>query len=193
VTIGNPTPITTFSGEADALALSNGTTATSNVAPADGSTTEVAGIDPRTYRVLDTGGLSGKLNGWEVRDGNNATKLAGLTMDMALAWSRDGSIVVADVTHPDRPTTITTVDPSAPGTPISPMFSVPAGNYWRLFDGSRTGFALLGLGPHRAGDTPWVGADELVAVELATGRSAVLVPPDAGPTGLHPAGWISAP
>ena len=36
-------------------------------------------IDPKTYRVLDTGGPSGKLNGWEVREGNNATKLAGLT------------------------------------------------------------------------------------------------------------------
>jgi hypothetical protein len=190
---GNPASITKFSGQADPLALSNGTTATSNVAPADGSTTQVAGVDPKTYRVLDTGGPSGTLNGWEVRDGNGATKLAGLTMDIALAWNADGSIVVADVTHPDRPATITTVDPAAPGKPITPTFPVPAGNYWRLFDGSRSGFALLGLGAHRAGDAPWVGADELVAIDLSTARSAVLVPADPGLTGLHPAGWISAP
>jgi hypothetical protein len=114
-------------------------------------------------------------------------------MDMALAWGADGSVVVADVTHPDRPATVTTVDPAAPGKPITPTFPVPAGNYWRLFDGSRSGFALLGLGAHRAGDAPWLGADELVAIELSTARSAVLVPADPGLTGLHPAGWISAP
>ena len=189
---GNPASITRFSGQADPLALSNGTTATSNVAPDDGSTTQVAGVDPKTYRVLDTGGPSGALDGWEVRDAT-ATKLSGLTMDMALAWGADGSIVVADVTHMDRPATITTVAASAPGTPIGPSFSVPAGSYWRLFDGSRSGFALLGLGAHRTGDAPWLGADELVAIDLTTAASAVFVPADGGLTGLHPAGWITAP
>lgn len=189
---GNPVSITRFSGQPDPLALSNGTTPTTNVAPADASTTMVAGVDPKTYRVLDTGGPSGRLNGWEVRDGNSATKLTGLTTDMALAWAADGSLVVADVTHPDRTATVTTVGVSAPGTPLTPTFSVAAGSYWRLFDGSRSGFAVLGLGAHRAVDTPWAGADELVAIELSTARSAVL-PVDPGLTGLHPAGWISAP
>jgi hypothetical protein len=190
---GNPVSITRFSGQADPLALSNGTTATSNCAPDDGSTTQVAGVDPKTYRVLDTGGPSGTLNGWEVRDGNSATKLSGLAMDMALAWGADGSIVVADVTHTDRPATITTVAASAPGTPIAPTFSVPAGSYWRLFDGSRSGFALLGLGGHRGGDAPWLGADELVAIDLTSAASAVFVPADGVLTGFHPDGWISAP
>jgi hypothetical protein len=189
---GNPVSITRFSGQADPLALSNGTTAATNVAPDDGSTTQVAGVDPKTYRALDTGGPSGILNGWEVRDGNTTTKLGGLTMDMALAWAGDGSIVLANVTHPDRPATITTVDTSSPGTSITPTFSVPAGTYWRLFAGSRAGFALLALAAHRATDAPWIGADELVAIELSTARSAVLVPADPGLAGIHTAGWITA-
>lgn len=191
---GKAETITRFSDKGEPLAVSNGTTATSNVAPEDGSTTQVAGVDPKTYRVLDTGDLSGRLNGWEVRDGSDTTgtKLAGLGMDMALAWGPDGSIVVADATHADRPATITTVAPEAPGASLTPTFSVPAGNYWRLFEGSRGGFALLGLAAARTA-APWLGADELAAVELSTARSAVLVPTDPGLTGAHPAGWIAAP
>ncbi|HEX7472602.1 MAG TPA: hypothetical protein VF323_05940, partial [Candidatus Limnocylindrales bacterium] len=195
-TIGaaNTTPITRFSGKAEPLAVSNGTTATSNVAPSDGSTTEVTGVDETAYRGLDTGGASGLLNGWEVRDTTTtATKLAGLSMDMALAWAADGSIVVADVSQAGRAATITTVDASAPVTPLTPTFSVAAGSYWRLFEGSRRSFGLLGLAAHRAGDPAWLGADELVTIELATGRSSVFVPTDPGLSGLHTAGWISAP
>jgi hypothetical protein len=114
-------------------------------------------------------------------------------MDMALAWAGDGSIVVADVTHTDRAATTTTVLPEAPGKPLTPTFSVPAGGYWRLFEGCRNGYGLLGLGASRSGDASWQGADELVVVELATGHSSVLVPKTPGLTGLHPAGWISAP
>jgi hypothetical protein len=39
----------------------------------------------------------------------------------------------------------------------------------------------------------YLGADELVAIDLKTGASAVLVPTKPGSTGLHPAGWISGP
>ena len=185
--------ITSFAGANDPLAVSNGTTATTNVAPSDRSTTEVTGVDEQGLRGLDTGGASGQLNGWEVRDTTTtAAKLKGLTMDMALAWGPAGSIVVADVTATDHPATITTVDPSAPGTPLTPTFSMVAGGYWRLFEGSRAGFGLLGLAAHRA-DAAWLGADELVAIDLASAGSAVLVPTDPGMTGLHPAGWLSAP
>ena len=182
-------------GKVEPLAISNGTTAISQVAPEDGSTTQVAGVDPQTYRVLDTGDLSGQLNGWEVRDLNAGAgkKLDGLGMDMALAWAGDGSIVVADVTHTDRAATVTTVLPEAPGKPLTPAFSIPAGGYWRLFEGCRNGFALLGLAAARSGDALWLGADELVLVDLATARSSVLVPKTPGLTGLHPAGWITAP
>jgi hypothetical protein len=192
---GKPISITTFSGKDEPLAISNGTTATSQVAPEDRSTTQVAGVDPQTYHVLDTGDLSGQLNGWEVRDVNTGAgkKLDGLGMDKALAWAGDGSIVVADVTHTDRAATITTVLPDAPGKPLTPTFSVPAGGYWRLLEGCRNGFALLGLAAARSGDSPWLGADELVLVELATARSSVLVPKTPGLVGLHPAGWITAP
>jgi hypothetical protein len=194
ITVGDkPVTVARFSGQAAPLAISNGTTPTSNVAPEEGSTTQVAGVDPKTYRMLDTGDLSGRLNGWEVRDSSagDGTKLTGLGMDMALAWTGDGAIVVADVTHADRPATITTTLTENLGH-RSPTFSVPAGDYWRLFEGSRGGFALLGLAAARTGAL-WLGADELVAVELSTARSAVLVPTDPGLTGVHPAGWITAP
>jgi hypothetical protein len=192
---GKPVLIGGFSGGADPPATSNGTTAISQVAPEDGSTTQVAGVDPKSYRMLDTGDLRGLLDGWEVREVSkgDGTKLDGLRMDMALAWAGDGSIVVADVTPTDRPATITTVLAEAPGKPLTPTFSVPAGGYWRLFEGCRNGFALLGLAAQRSGDAAWLGADELVLVELATARSAVLVPTAPGLTGLHPAGWITAP
>jgi hypothetical protein len=192
---GKRQPITMFSGKIEPLAISNGSTAVTQVAPEDGSTTQVAGVDPKSFRVLDTGDLSGQLNGWEVRDVNAGAgkKLEGLSMDMALTWAGDGSIVVADVTPTDRPATITTVLPEAPGKPLTPLFSVPAGGYWRLFEGCRNGFALLGLAAQRSGDSQWLGADELVLVELGTARSAVFVPTPPGLTGLHPAGWITAP
>jgi hypothetical protein len=192
---GKPIQIKMFSGKDEPLAISNGTTAVTQVAPEVGSTTQVAGVDPKTFRMLDTGDLSGRLNGWEVREvtEGDGTKLEGLSMDMALAWAGDGSIVVADVTHTDRPATITTVLPEAPGKPLTPTFSVPAGGYWRLFEGCGNGFALLGLAAARSGDTRWLGADELVVVELGTARSSVLVPKAPGLTGLHPAGWITAP
>ncbi len=171
---GKPEPITTFTKKTEPVAISNGTTAVTQVAPSDGSTTEVAGVDPQTYQVLDTGDLSGHLNGWEVRDVSDGAgkKLEGLSMDMALAWAGDGSIVVADVTHTDRAATITTVLPEAPGKPLTPTFSVPAGGYWRLFEGCRNGYALLGLGAPHSGDASWQGADELVLIELSSARSS---------------------
>src|SRR6185312_4603458 len=159
---GKPQPITMFSGKTEPLAISNGTTAVTQVAPEDGSTTQVAGVDPQSFQVLDTGDLSGQLNGWEVRDASEGAgkKLDGLSMDMALAWTGDGSIVVADVTHTDGAATVTTVLPEAPGKPLTPTFSVAAGGYRRLFEGCRNGFALLGLAAARSGDVPWLGADE---------------------------------
>lgn len=193
---GKVTPITTFgSGKTEPIAVSNGTTPTTNVAPENGTTTQAAGVDPVTYRVLDTGDLSGQGDTWEVRDSNGAsgaTPLKGLTMDMALAWGPGGSIVVADVAG-TGPATITTVGDKAPGTPLTPTFSVAAGTYVRLFEGSRGPIAVLGLGVKRTQDAPWIGADEFVAVDLPTGASAVLVPDDPGLTGLHTAGWITAP
>lgn len=194
---GKVTTITTFGGgKTEPIAVANGTTPTTNVAPEPGSTTQVAGVDPQTYRVLDTGDLSGQGDTWEVRDGNgpnDGTQLKGLTTDMALAWGPGGSIVVADASRTNAPATITTVSDKAPGTPLTPTFSVAAGTYWRLFEGSRSGCALLGLGARRTQEASWIGADELVAVDLATGASAVLVPDDPGLTGLHTAGWITAP
>jgi hypothetical protein len=194
---GTVTPITTFGGsKIEPIAISNGTTPTTNVAPEDGATTQVAGVDPTTYRVLDTGNLSGQGDTWEVRDGNGpngATPLKGLTTDIALAWGPDGSVVVADVSHANVPATITTETDKALGKPLTPTFSVAAGTYWRLFEGSRGTFAVLGLGASRPNDAPWIGADEVVAVDLPTGNSSVFVPSDPGLTGLHTAGWISAP
>jgi hypothetical protein len=194
---GTVAPITTFgSGKTEPIAVSNGTTPTTNIAPENGTSTQVAGVDPLTFRVLDTGSLSGQGDTWEVRDGNGSsggTSLKGLTTDKALAWGPNGSIVVAELGDPKAPATITTVSDKAPGTPLTPTFAVAAGTYWRLFEGSRSGFALLGLGAKRAQDPSWFGADELVAVDLATGASAVLIPDDAGLTGLHTAGWITAP
>jgi hypothetical protein len=64
--------------------------------------------------------------------------------------------------------------------------------YWQQFDGARGGTALLGLGADRAHDFLYLGADELVAVDLATARAAVFVPTAAGLTGVHVAGWIGA-
>ena len=198
VTIGKDTvtPIVRFSGKGEPIAVSNGTTPTIDIEPEEGTTTQVAGVDPKTYRVLDTGDLSGQGDTWEVRDGNgptDGTKLQGLTTDISLAWGPDGSIVVADVSQTKNPATITTVAVAAPGTALTPTFSVPAGTYWRLFEGSRGGFAALGLGARRSGDAPWIGADELVAVDLATARSAVLIPDQPGLTGVHTAGWVTAP
>jgi hypothetical protein len=198
VTVGKDTvtPIVRFSGKTEPIAVSNGTTPTIDIEPEDGTTTQVAGVDPKSYRVLDTGDLSGQGDTWEVRDGNgpnDGTKLKGLTTDISLAWGPEGSIVVADESQTKNPATITTVAVAASGTPLTPTFSVAAGTYWRIFEGSRGGFALLGLGAKRSGDAPWIGADQLVAVDLATARSAVLVPDDAGLTGLHTAGWITAP
>lgn len=194
---GKVTTITTFGGgKKEPIAVANGTTPTTNVAPEPGSTTQAAGVDPLTYRVLDTGDLSGQGDTWEVRAANgpkDGTQLRGLTTDKALAWGPGGSIVVAEMADAKAPATITTVTDKAPGTPLTPTFSVAAGTYWRLFEGSRNGFALLGLGAKRTQDDPSIGADELVAVDLATANSAVFVPPDPGLTGLHTAGWITAP
>jgi hypothetical protein len=89
---------------------------------------------------------------------------------------------------------MTTVDPGSPTIPVSPTFSASlAGGFWSEFEGVRGSFALLGLGSDRAHDSLYLGADELVAVDLATGRSAVFVAGDPGLTGIHVAGWITAP
>lgn len=189
---GDPGTITRFSGKAQPLGVSNGTTAVTNVAPENGTTTQTAGVDPKTFRVLDTGGLSGTLNGWEITDGASHVKLDGLTMAVTLAWGPDGTIVIADVNQADGAATIGTASPTDL-TNVTKALSLPAGSYWRLFEGSRAGFALLGLGAERAHDSLYEGADELVVVGLASARTTVFVPKATGLTGLHIAGWVTAP
>jgi hypothetical protein len=189
---GTPVSITRFSGKAQPLGVSNGTTAVTDVAPENGTSTQTAGVDPKTSKVLDTGGLSGTLNGWELTDGASHVKLDGLTMAVTLAWGPGGTIVIADVNQSDQAATIGTALPTDV-THVADALSIPAGSYWRLFEGSRAGFALLGLGAERAKDFVYEGAGELVVVGLASGRTAVFVPDDAGLIGLHIAGWITAP
>jgi hypothetical protein len=173
--------------------VSNGTTDTTQVDPTIAGWSH-AGVDPKTGRVLDTGDLSGTLKGWEVRDGNGSKD--GTRLDLgdvmpALSWGPDGAIVVADVEDFTRPASITLVAPDAPRVALGPAFQIPAGSYWRAFDGSRAGYALLGLGADRTQD--WRVADELVVIRLATAESAVFIPAAAGLTGVHAAGWITAP
>ena len=135
---GKPQPITMFSGKDEPLAVSNGTTAV-DPGRARGRFHDTGGrrrpedriacSTPATSPADSTAGRSATAT---TRAG---TKLDGLGMDMALAWGPDGSIVVADVTHADRAATITTVLPEAPGTSLTPAFSVPAGDYWRALRG----------------------------------------------------------
>jgi hypothetical protein len=193
VASGDPVAIDRFSGLTDPVAVSNGTTDTTQVDPSIHGWSH-AGIDPKTGRVLDTGDLSGTLKGWEIRDGTGPAD--GKRLDLgdslpALSWGPDGSIVVADVESAESPATISTVAADAPRDPLGPTFKIAQGDYWRAFGGSRGGFALLELGAARASD--WLAADEFATIDLATARSAVLVRDDQGLTGLHAAGWISAP
>ncbi|MHB8459351.1 MAG: WD40 repeat domain-containing protein [Candidatus Limnocylindrales bacterium] len=192
VTGGVPTPVARFSGLADPVATSNGTTAISTVDPV-GRGRYSPGIDPQTGRVLDTGDLSGRLLGWEVRDGTTTTPLeTGAARIPEVAWGPGGSIVVVDLAQASTPFRLREVDIHDPRTPIGPVFGIPAGTYWQSFDGVRGSTALLGLGAERAHDVPYLGPDELVAIDLATATSAVLVSGSAGLTGLHVAGWVVA-
>lgn len=193
VASGDPVAITKFSGATDPLAVSNGTTDTTQVDPSIHGWSH-AGVDPKTGRVLDTGDLSGLLKGWEIRDGSGPTD--GTRLDLvaslpALSWGPDGSIVVADVEDTESPATISIVAPDAPRVALGPTFQIPQGGYWRALGGSRTGYALLELGSPRTPD--WLGADEFVSIELTTARTAVFAPGKTGFLGLHPAGWITAP
>jgi len=59
-TKGGPvTPITRFSGKAEPIAQSNGTTPTSEMTPADAFSLLQPGVDPKTYHVLDRESASG--------------------------------------------------------------------------------------------------------------------------------------
>ena len=189
-------PIGKFSGQSDPLATSNGTTPATLIVPGNGDTFQ-PGVDPKTGRVLDTGGLSGQLKGWEIRDGTTHAPIdfgvPASSYLLGLAWRADGTVVVATSGTAGTPLDLHAVSPNAPTTPIGGQFRLPAGSFWQEFDGARGSTALLGLASDRAHDFLYLGADELVAVDLATARAAVLVPDSPGLTGLHVAGWITAP
>ncbi|MFI5227118.1 MAG: hypothetical protein ACHQ3P_10635, partial [Candidatus Limnocylindrales bacterium] len=188
---GAPTSITRFSGKTEPIAVANGTTPTSEVTPADDSSLLQPGVDPKTYRVLDRGGASGS-GSWEIRDGAKATPLAFKTLPLpSVAWGPDGAIAAVFANTPDRALSLQTVSESDPDTATGPRFMVPKGSYWQQFDGARGSIGLLGLAAKRSGDAAFLGADELVAVDLTTASSAVFVPGSAGLTGLHVAGWIT--
>jgi hypothetical protein len=191
---GTVKTIARFSGRSDPLAVSNGTTPTTEIAT-EGSNGVRPGIDPKTGRVLDRGGASGT-GDWEIRDGTTATKLGSSDIGsggiLGLAWGLDGSIVVTSFGEADSPFRLQTVSPADPKTAIDPVFTLPAGTYWQKFDGARDGMALLGLGADRAHDFLYLGADELVAVDLLTAQAVVFVPAAPGLTGVQVAGWIGA-
>jgi len=199
---GSVTTIGSFSGQADPLAVSNGTTPTTAVAQ-DAGTLLQPGVDPQTGHVLDTGGLSGLLQGWELRDGTTHTPLdfgaLGSGGLLGLGWGPDGSIVVAAQAAVDSPLDLRLVLPAEPSVvQPRPTFTLPSGTYWQRFDGVRGTTVLLGLAADRAHDSLYLGADELVAVDLSASRgdtlmAAVLIPTDAGLTGIHVAGWVTAP
>ena len=197
---GSVKPIGSFSGQADPLAVSNGTTPTTAVAQNAGTTVQ-PGVDPQTGHVLDTGGLSGLLQGWELRDGTSHTPLdfgsLGSGGLLGLGWGPDGSIIVAARAAVDSPLDVHLVLPAQPSVvQPRPTFTLPAGTYWQRFDGVRGSTVLLGLAADRAHESLYLGADELVAVDLSASRgdalmAAVLIPTDAGLTGIHVAGWVT--
>ena len=189
---GPPTTITRFSGKTEPIAVANGTTPTSEVTPADDSSLLQPGVDPKSYRVLERGGATGS-GSWEIRDGAAATPLDFKTLPLpSVAWGPDGAIAAVFANTPDRALSLQTVSESDPDTATGPRFMVPQGSYWQQFDGVRGSIGLLGLAAKRSGDAAFLGADELVAVDLTTSSSAVYVPTSAGLTGLHVAGWITA-
>jgi hypothetical protein len=185
-------PVGKFSGQGDPLATSNGTTPTTMVEPAGGGVFQ-PGVDPKSGRVLDTGNLSGQVGGWEIRDGTKTVQLDSGVDFPALAWGPDGSIVVVHPNQVDQPFVMVVEGSEAPNAVIEPEFQLPAGTYWQEFNGVRGSTALIGLAGDRAHESPYLGPDELVAVDLPTARTAVLVPDSPGLTGLHVAGWITAP
>jgi hypothetical protein len=188
---GSPTSITRFSGKIEPLAVANGTTPTSEVTPVDDSSLLQPGVDPVSYRVLDRGGASGS-GSWEIRDGTAVTPLDFKTLPLpSVAWGPNGTIAAVFANTPDRALSLQTVSESDPDTATGPRFMVDKGTYWQQFDGVRGSIGLLGLAAARSGDAAFLGADELVAVDLATAASAVYVPSAPGLTGLHVAGWIT--
>jgi hypothetical protein len=193
---GKPASIAKFSGDPDPIVPANGTSPTSDLGIVNGWSSG-SGVQPGVAvdsgLVLDRGGAVG-IGAWELRDGSKAAPLAlGGGDTPALAWGPGGSIVVARVASTNAPLSITQVAQADTSTSVGPDFSVAAGAYWRSFFGARGSTTLLGLGAERAKDFMYLGADELVAIDLKTGASAVLVPTKPGSTGLHPAGWISGP
>jgi hypothetical protein len=190
VTGGSVTPITRFSGKAEPIAIANGTTPTSEVTPADSSSLLQPGVDPKTYRVLDLGGASGS-GGWEIRDGAVVTPLL-LTGSPSLAWAADGDIARLNnyTSNAGNGLVLGTVAASHPVVSTGPAFTTAGGDYRYQLVGVRGATALLGLTSHTS-DGVTAGVDELVAVDLTTASSAVLVTASAGLTGLHVAGWIN--
>jgi hypothetical protein len=128
----------------------------------------------------------------EIRDGAKATPLDFKHVPLpSVAWGPNGAIAAVFANTPDRALSLQTVSESDPDTATGPVFSVSKGSYWQQFDGARGSTALLGLAKASTGDSSSLGADELVAVDLTSASSAVLVPASAGLTGLHVAGWIT--
>ena len=192
---GKPTTIAKFSGDPDPIVPANGTSPTSDLGIVNGWSSGSGvqpGVDPATGRVLDRGGAAG-VGTWELRDGTTVSPVLFGNGDVPeLAWGPGSSLVVAWVASTNGPIRIYSSALDGP-PPVGPDFQVAAGAYWRSFFGARGSTALLGLGAERAKDFDYLGADELVAVDLKTGASAVFVPTKPGSTGLHPAGWITGP
>ena len=111
----------------------------------------------------------------------------------ARGWGPIGSIVVVRSNQADRVFSMFVQGRGPLYAKLSPEFRLPAGTYWQEFDGVRGSTALIGLAGDRAHDSPYLGASELVAVNLDSARAAVMVPEAPGLTGVHPAGWITAP
>jgi len=188
---GAVVPITRFSGKAEPLAQSNGTTPGSHVVDLTvwSDTLQQPGVDPNTGRVLDRGGASGD-GAWELRDGSTVATLRNSPSE-SLAWAPDGSIL--DYAPADSGITgaITSWSPAAPYGMESVLFEMPAGAYTQQFMGVKGSFALVELGPEHS-SIPWpIESTELLVVDLTNGATAVLVPDSTGLAGIHIAGWIT--
>ena len=198
---GSVRSIGKFSGQADPLAVSNGTTPTTAVAQ-DAGTIVQPGVDPqdraRSRHGRPVGSAAGL--GTAGRHDPHAARLR-----LTRYRRTPGSWLGPERQHRrwppqatvDSPLDLHLVLPAEPSVvQPRPTFTLPSGTYWQQFDGVRGTTVLLGLAAERAHESLYLGADELVAVDLSASRggtlmAAVLIPTDAGLTGIHVAGWVT--
>jgi hypothetical protein len=153
------------------------------------STAPVAQVDASGRVLALAGGAKGDLH-WIIRDAKGDTPVA-VGTDAQLAWGGEAPIVALSRIPVNDETGLAVRRLDATGAELPGAVPLPAGSYSAVLAGAREDFALVALTPI-ASQRDREPVHEVVLVDLATGATAVGLPPaGADGSGFTFAGWLS--